>query len=58
MHMAGQIARKDTALTQRAKGNGRESRRLLELLGRYRLGEPVPQGCPLQKALSSPSTAK
>ena len=24
-----------------------------ELLGRYRRGEPVPEGCPLKKALRS-----
>src|SRR5262249_1620187 len=41
----------------RVKGKRREVRRLLarrshELLGRYRRGEPVPEGCPLRKALA------
>jgi hypothetical protein len=41
----------------RAKGRRREVRRLLarrsqELLARYRRGEPVPEGCPLRKALA------
>jgi hypothetical protein len=29
------------------------ARRSQELLHRYRRGEPVPEGCPLQKALES-----
>jgi hypothetical protein len=41
----------------RIKGKRREVRRLLaqrsqELLGRYRRGEPAPEGCPLEKALA------
>jgi hypothetical protein len=41
----------------RVKGKRREVRRMLamrsqELLGRYRRGEPVPEGCPLRKALA------
>jgi hypothetical protein len=44
----------------RVKGKRREVRRMLaarskELLQRYRRGEPVPDGCPLQKALVSSS---
>lgn len=42
----------------RIKGKRREVRRLLagrshELLERYRRGEPVPDECPLRKALES-----
>ena len=41
----------------RVKGKRREVRRMLarrsqELLARYRHGEPVPEGCPLSKALA------
>ena len=41
----------------RVKGKRREVRRMLarrsqELLARYRRGEPVPEGCPLRKALA------
>jgi hypothetical protein len=41
----------------RLKGKRREVRRMLarrshELLDAYRRGEPVPEGCPLQKALA------
>jgi hypothetical protein len=41
----------------RVRGKRREVRRLLarrsqELLARYRRGEPVPEGCPLRKALA------
>jgi hypothetical protein len=48
----------DGMVIPRAKGRRREVRRMLaqrsqELLGRYRRGEPVPEGCPLQKALVS-----
>jgi hypothetical protein len=48
----------DGMVIPRVKGKRREVRRLLarrsqELLGRYRRGEPVPEGCPLQKALAS-----
>jgi hypothetical protein len=44
----------------RVRGKRREVRRMLarrsqELLARYRRGEPVPDGCPLKKALTSPS---
>jgi hypothetical protein len=40
----------------RVRGKRREVRRMLarrsqELLARYRRGEPVPEGCPLQQAL-------
>ena len=43
----------------RVKGKRREVRRILarrsqDLLGRYRRGEPVPEGCPLRKALTNP----
>jgi hypothetical protein len=46
----------DTLAIPRVKGKRREIRRLLaarskELLDRYRKGEPVREGCPLQKAL-------
>jgi hypothetical protein len=46
----------------RRKGKRREVRRILarrsqELLARYRRGEPVPEGCPLKKALMSPPPA-
>jgi hypothetical protein len=42
----------------RFKGKRREVRRMLaqrskELLARYRRGEPVPEGCPLRKALAN-----
>jgi hypothetical protein len=41
----------------RTKGKRREVRRMLavrsqELLARYRCGEPLPEGCPLRKALA------
>jgi hypothetical protein len=41
----------------RIKGQRREVRRMLaqrskDLLARYRRGEPVPEGCPLKKALA------
>ncbi len=50
----------DGMVIPRVKGKRREVRRLLaarskELLGRYRRGEPVPEGCPLRKALTNPS---
>lgn len=43
----------------RVKGKRREIRRMLahrsqELLARYRRGEPVPEECPLRKALTNP----
>ena len=48
----------DGMVIPRLKGKRREVRRLLarrsqELLGQYRRGEPVPEGCPLQKALAA-----
>jgi hypothetical protein len=47
----------DGMVIPRVKGKRREVRRLLarrsqELLARYRRGEPVPEGCPLRKALA------
>jgi hypothetical protein len=47
----------------RIKGKGREVRRLLarrsqELLARYRRGEPVPEGCPLKKALPAAASGQ
>jgi hypothetical protein len=47
----------DGMVIPRVKGRRREVRRLLaqrsqELLARYRRGEPVPEGCPLRKALA------
>ena len=46
----------DGMVIPKVKGKRREVRRMLarrsqELLQRYRCGEPVPDGCPLQKAL-------
>ena len=46
----------------RVKGKRREVRRMLarrsqELLARYRRGEPVPEGCPLRKALAGQANA-
>lgn len=48
----------DGMVIPRIKGKRREVRRMLaarskELLARYRRGEPVPEGCPLRKALSA-----
>ncbi len=50
----------DGMVIPRVKGKRREVRRLLarwshELLECYRRGQPAPVGCPLQKALTSPS---
>jgi hypothetical protein len=50
----------DGMVIPRVKGKRREVRRMLarrsqELLDCYRRGQPVPVGCPLQKALTSPS---
>ena len=47
----------------RIKGKRREVRRMLarrshELLEGYRRGEPVPKGCPLQKALAGGSAGQ
>jgi hypothetical protein len=49
----------ESMVIPRVKGKRREIRRMLarrseELLARYRRGEPVPEGCPLQKALVRP----
>jgi hypothetical protein len=49
----------DSMAIPRVKGARREVRRMLaqrsqELLDRYRRGEPAPDGCPLQKALTNP----
>jgi hypothetical protein len=48
----------DSLVIPRVKGKRREVRRMLarrshELLERYRRGAPMPEGCPLQKALSN-----
>jgi hypothetical protein len=48
----------DGMVIPRIKGKRREVRRMLarrsqELLERYRRGEQVPEGCPLQKAIQS-----
>jgi hypothetical protein len=48
----------DGMVVPRVRGKRREVRRMLaarskELLQRYRRGEPVPDGCPLQEALVS-----
>jgi len=50
----------DSMVIPRVKGKRREIRRQLarrshELLSHYRSGGPIPEGCPLQKALSSSS---
>ena len=50
----------DGMVIPRVKGKRREVRRMLaqrshELLDCYRRGEPVPDGCPLQKALTTAS---
>jgi hypothetical protein len=47
----------DGMVIARVKGKRREARRMLarrsqELLARYRRGGPVPEGCPLRKALA------
>ena len=52
----------DGMVIPRIKGKRREARRMLarrsqELLARYRRGEPVPDGCPLRKALTNPPPA-
>jgi hypothetical protein len=49
----------DNMVIPRVRGKRREVRRILarrsqELLARYRRGEPVPEGCPLRKALGTP----
>ena len=53
----------DGMVIPRVKGKRREVRRLLarrsqELLRRYRRGEPVPDGCPLRKALSATASGQ
>jgi hypothetical protein len=52
----------DGMVVPRIKGKRREVRRMLaqrsqELLGRYRRGEPVPEGCPLKTALTGQANA-
>jgi hypothetical protein len=52
----------DNMVIPRVKGKRREVRRMLarrsqELLDCYRRGEPIPEGCPLRKALASESLA-
>ena len=52
----------DNMVIPRVKGERREVRRMLarrsqELLDRYRRGEPIPEGCPLRRALASESLA-
>jgi hypothetical protein len=56
--MRHQTTAYDGMVIPRVKGKRREVRRMLarrsqELLHRYRRGEPVPEGCPLQKALTA-----
>ncbi len=51
----------DSMVIPRVKGKRREVRRMLarrsvELLGRYRRGEPIPDHCPLWKALGTLTT--
>src|SRR5208283_4575202 len=53
----------DGMVIPRIKGKRREIRRMLarrsqELLERYRQGEPVPEGCPLQMALARGSSGQ
>src|SRR5581483_4858288 len=61
--MRHQTTAYDGMVIPRVRGKRREVRRMLarrsqELLHRYRRGEPVANGCPLQRALSSfPATA-
>jgi hypothetical protein len=55
--MRHQTTAYDGMAIPRVKGKRREVRRMWarrsqELLGRYRRGEPVPEGCPLRKALA------
>ena len=52
----------DNMAIPRVKGKRREVRRMLarrsqELLDRYRGGEPIPEGCPLRRALAPESIA-
>ncbi len=52
----------DNMAIPRVKGQRREVRRMLarrsqELMDRYRRGEPIPEGCPLRKALATESPA-
>ena len=56
--MRHQTTAYDSMAIPHVKGTRREARRLLarrslELLGRYRRGEPAPDGCPLQRALAT-----
>jgi hypothetical protein len=60
--MRHQTTSYDGMAIPRVKGKRREVRRLLaarskELLGRYRRGEPVLEGCPLKKALAASSAS-
>jgi hypothetical protein len=52
----------DNMIVPRVEGKRREVRRMLarlsqELLDRYRRGQPIPEGCPLRRALASESLA-
>jgi hypothetical protein len=60
--MRHRITGYDGMTIPRVRGKRREVRRMLarrsqELLGRYRRGKPVPEGCPLQKALAGQANA-
>jgi hypothetical protein len=60
--MRHQTTSYDGMAIPRIKGKRREVRRMLaqrsqELLGRYRRGEPVPDGCPLRKAIAVQDSA-
>ncbi|MBN9119858.1 MAG: DUF2293 domain-containing protein [Planctomycetes bacterium] len=51
----------DSMVIPRVKGKRREVRRMLarrsvELLGRYRRGEPISESCPLYRALKAPAS--
>jgi hypothetical protein len=62
--MRHQTTAYDSMAIPRVRGKRRDVRRMLaarskELLGRYRRGEPAPEGCPLLRALTSlPSTSQ
>ena len=52
----------DDMVIPRVKGQRREIRRMLarrsrELIDRYRIGEPIPEGCPLKKTLAGEALA-
>jgi hypothetical protein len=60
--MRHQTTAYDGMVIPRIKGKRREVRRMLarrsqELLGRYRRGEPVPEGCPLRRAFAGQADA-